>query len=846
MASSDLPHISPTTMIPLPSRERFAHPGPVNLPRPLTLFVGRSSEIQTILARIRMPGVRLLNLIGPGGVGKTRLAIAVAGQMSEDFPDGIRFVPLVAVEDPAHVLSMITGTLGIRESGRSVAGDLAQFVGGRRMLIVLDNLEQVISSASSLAHLLGRCPNLVILATSRVRMQVSGENEYLVRSMHLPDLATPLVAGEIASFDGVALFIDRMRAIEPEFVVSDVQARTIVEICHQLEGLPLGIELAAARTSILSLADVLTRLRNPLDFLTGGAVDHPPHQRTMRDTVAWSYELLSPVEQQIFRRLSIFSGGFTVEAASIVATVSSLDVLEDLSSLVDKSLIRKMGNDVQAARLTMLAVIREYGFEQLKLVGELILVSEGHASFFLAFAEEADRHLVGPDASTWLNRLDAERANLRTACGWFAGAGDGGRFIRLITCLQKFWITRGHYSEGRQWFARAIEVASMPDADPRWRFEALRGEAWIALRQGDGASASRDSAASLALARELGDRRQLARALELASAVARRVADDTLALEFLREALECSQAEQDLAGIAQALHQIATVTMNLGRLQDARDLFPAVIAAYEETGDAHGGAIARDSESIVLYCLGDFVAADESARMAVRVLRAVGDKRALAVALGHVAKCAQERGDLERAWLAHEECLPMRRDIGDLRGLAVWLEGIAMLLAKCDQPEAAAMVLGATGAARDQEGAPYYGNELIDHQRTVALIRARVHEDRYESAVRTGRAKMIDAVIDHVVRIVPDVLATATATSTAVLTSEAEAFSFPSAWGLTPREADVLRLIAARHSDREIADALFISRYTVARHVAALLRKLDVRSRHEAARLALEHASDHN
>jgi len=536
--------------------------------------------------------------------------------------------------------------------------------------------------------------------------------------------------------------------------------------------------------------------------------------------------------------LAVFSGGFTVDAASAVAAESSIDVLEELSSLVDKSLVRKMGDVVQEARLTMLAVIREYGVEQLMLAGEHVVVGERHASFYLAFVEEADRHLTGPGASSWLDRLDAERANLRIACAWFAESGDGGRFICLVSSLLKFWITRGHFSEGRQWFARAIELASAADADPRWRLEALRGEAWIALRQGDGTSASRDSAATLALARELGDRRQLARALELASAVARCVADDTLALEFLREALACSQAEQDLAGIAQALHQIATVTMNLGRLEDARGLFPAVIAAYEATGDAHGGAIALDSESIVLYCLGDFVAADESAGMAVRVLRGVGDKRALAVALGHVAKCAQERGDLERAWLAHEECLPMRRDIGDLRGLAVWLEGVATLLAKCDQPEAAAMVLGATGAARDQAGAPYYGNELIDHQRTVALIRARVHEDRYESAVRTGRAKMIDAVIDHVVRIVPDVLATTTA---ATVPPEAEASSFPAAWGLTPREADVLRLIAARHSDREIADALFISRYTVARHVAALLRKLGVHSRHEAARLASTH-----
>ncbi|MGB3306037.1 MAG: tetratricopeptide repeat protein [Thermomicrobiales bacterium] len=807
----------------------------MRLPRPLTPFIGRVDERAAVRMRLESPDVRLVSLTGPGGVGKTRLAIAAASDLANVFPDGVVFVPLVAVTDPDQVPVSVAHALAIRETGRSVEQDLVQHIGESRLLLVLDNLEQVVAAAPFIARLLESCPGLTVLGTSRVRLRITGEHEMTVRAMQLPQNGETLTPAEVAAFDGVALFLERTRAIAPAFSFTDRTAGTVVDICHRLEGLPLGIELAAAQMRVLSPEMLLARLEHQLHILTGEMVDKPPHQRTLRDTVAWSYGLLTASEQFLFRQLAVFAGGFTIGAASAVAVHPEPGILEDLISLIDKSLIIRLMDVAGESRFSMLAVIREYAAGWLADTDELHAARERHAAHYLAFVEEADRHLTGPDVQSWLERLQAERANIRNAGEWFAEIDDRERFIRLVCAQQRFWITRGLYSEGRQWFARAIEKASAGDVDPRRRSDALRGVAWIALRQGDGDAARTQSAACLTLARELGDRRQLARALELASAVARRSAQDETALAYLHEALACSRAEDDLDGIAQALHQIATVTMNLGRLEASREMFPEVIAAYEAVGDWHGGAIARDSMSIVHYSLGEFAASAVAAQEAVRILREVGDKRATAVALGHVGKSMQELGEFARAWEAHRECLPLRQDIGDVRGLAVWLEGVATLLAKCNRCELAARVLGATGVARERANAPYYGNELLDHERTVALIRTQLGAGRYSRELQAGATRTVGEMIDVVLSAVPDAIAQSTPFHSAS--------SFADGWGLTAREKDVLALIARRQSDREIAEALFISRHTVARHVSSILGKLGVRSRREAARLVEEAAN---
>lgn len=836
MVTNEHPQSALTPIHPILPRAQEA---PIHLPRPLTPFIGRERERAAILSRIGAPGVRLLNLFGPGGVGKTRLAIAVAYDLVAEYPDGVVFVPLVAITDPLHVPPAIAQAMGLRETGRTVAQELQSFIGQRRMLIVLDNFEQVIPAANVLVQLLESCPGLSILTTSRTYLGVFGENVFHVQPMRLPERSASLRFEDTAACDAVAFFVERLRATEPEFALTAENLGVITGICHQLEGIPLGLELAAARINILSPPAVLDRLRHQLDFLTGGATDQPPHQQTMRDTIAWSYALLTPREQEVLRHISVFSGGFTVESASAVVASASSGILEDLSSLASKSLLRKMDDVVGESRLGMLAVIREFGLEKLTRSGEWTPVHQSHAVWFLELAEEASLQGKGEATGRWLDRLDADRANFRLAIDWFAKRNDLDRFTRLAAALQNFWITRGYYSEGLGWFQWAI--AAISDEEPGkisvdTHLLALRGAAWLALRWGNGALAATYSAPALELSRIFGDHRQLARSLELGAAVARRTADDQLALELLQEALTCSRAVNDLDGIAQALHQIATVTMNLGRLREACDMFPAVIAAYEATGDVHGGAIAHDSMSISLYSQGDFLQADAAAQRAVAVLREVGDKRALAVALGHVGKCALQLGDLERAWEKHLECLPLRQGIGDVRGLAVWLEGIATLLAKCRRSLDATVILGATSVARSAANAPYYGNELIDYERTVALIRSQIDEDAFASALRTGHGKSIPNVIASMLTMVPAALVAEASVSAAP--------EFPVSWKLTAREADVLRLLASRLSDREIADALYISRYTVARHVTAILRKLDVRSRHDAARLVHDRGDD--
>ncbi|MGC4106715.1 MAG: LuxR C-terminal-related transcriptional regulator [Thermomicrobiales bacterium] len=819
----------------LPQADRVP---PIHVPRPLAPFVGRAAEIGTVLARLAMPDVRLLTLTGPGGIGKTRLAVAVANDPSllAQFSHGIWFVPLVAIPDPDGVPTAILRALGARESGRPVDRDVIDLIGRQHLLLLLDNLEHVIGCGPFVARLLESCPHLTILATSRARLHLTGEHEYVVPSMSLAERPEAVAADD--GGDAIAFFLSCARSADPSFTLTEANAETVADICRMLDGVPLGIELAAARLRMFSPDLVRDRLASQLDLLTRGSLDLAPHQRAMRDTIAWSYALLSEGEQEAMRRLSVFAGGFSVAAAEGVLRDAlpadgGEDILDVLASLVDKSLLRKVSESERDARLSMLVTIREFGGEQLRARGQLEAARDAHAQWHLAFAEEAFGGITGPAADRWLERLDAERANFLLAFAWFEERQDGAGLVRLASSLRDYWILRARYAEGLPWMERALDwLARDPAPDPVIEFECLLGAGWMSLRQGDSPRLSRYSAAALDRARQTGDRARIVRGLDLESTVARRWNDHARAVALLEESLALCRASGDRAGAATAMRGSGYALMNLGRMDDALARYQDAIDVYDELGDVQGAALARSTMSLVPYLQGDFARAFAWDADAVAVLRRFSNRRALGVGLTHLGLSVSHQGDLPMAWTLHREGLIYRKEVGDARGLAVWTEAVALLLAFGGDAEGATLLLGSADAMRLRADTPLAETERRDRMLCESRIRAQLSPAEIEAATAIGRGLSVQATLDLA-------MARGDALSDALRRDAVPVGILEH--GLTPRESEILRLIAGRMSDREIGEALFISPRTVSRHVASILAKLGVHSRREAAAIAQQH-----
>ena len=431
------------------------------LPTPLTAFVGRERELAALRALISRRGVRLVTLTGPGGVGKTRLAIQVARDLADRFADGVRFVPLAPVRAPELVLPVIARQLGIGESAPgTVLQDLTEQLATKELLLVLDNLEQVLDAASALVPLIAGCPDLTVLVTSRAALRVSGEHEFVVPPLPLPGEGGSWTFDQIARADAVRLFSERAEAVQVGFRLDAANAWDVARVCHRLDGLPLAIELAAARTKVFSPHALLARLERRLPLLTGGPRDAPARLRTMRDAIAWSHDLLDPDEQRLFRRLAVFVGGCTLAAADAVvngASDTGVDVLDGISSLVDKSLVLPAATSDDSTgepRFVMLETIREFALDELTRSGEGDAVRRAHADYFRALAERAEPALRGAGQVAWIARLEAELPNLRAVLDRSLAGGDVESGLRLAGSLYWFWFLRNHVDEGRSWFER--------------------------------------------------------------------------------------------------------------------------------------------------------------------------------------------------------------------------------------------------------------------------------------------------------------------------------------------------------------------------------------------------------
>ena len=789
--------VPPLDRTPSPALERDPA---ASLPTPLTRLVGRERDAAAVIERLTESTARLVTLTGPGGVGKTRLALQVATEVGDDFPDGVAFVSLAPLADAALVIPAIASAVGIREAGgQDLVDALRGFLRRRRLLLVLDNVEHLLPAAPEVAALLAACPGLRVLATSRAPLHVRGEQEYPVQPLGLPDLSQVPTPEEAATSPAVQLFVERAREMVPGFALSRTNAAAVAAICRRLEGLPLALELAAAWVKLLSPTALLARLDRALPLLAGGARDLPDRQRTMELTIGWSYDLLTPPAQAMFRRLAVFAGGWTLAAAEALQPEPRMpadEVLGLLAGLVEQSLVVVEPGD--AGRYRLLEPVRQYAGQRLDDHGETAATRQRHAEWCLALAEEAEATLgsAGADAR-WLDRLEADHDNLRGALTWLLESGAADTALRLAAALWPFWHYHSHLSEGRRWLREVLATA--PDAPVATRARALLGAAFLANYQGDDCQA--DSLVSEALV--------LAGGLRDTTAVIPRHRVYLLAL------LARGIMAEDRGDYAEAVPPLA----------EANELARA-------SGDRTWTAVTLLHLGIVAYGQGDADLATARLADALAGFRALPDFWGAANALDYLGLVAGERGDLQRAATLHAESLALFQTIGTRDGLAGGLANVAALMAKVGQHETAARLFGAAEGLAEQVGSLPKLPERAAHERALAAARAALDRSLFAVAYDAGRAQPVEQAIAE---------AMACSTQLAAAPAEAPPPTHPYPAGLSEREVEVLRLVAQGLTNPQVAERLFLSPRTIDAHLQRIFGKLDVPNRGAAIRYAVEH-----
>jgi predicted ATPase/class 3 adenylate cyclase/Tfp pilus assembly protein PilF len=632
-----------------------------NLPTQPTPLVGREREVSEVSDLLRRADVRLLTLTGTGGTGKTRVALQSAAELVDEFEDGVFFVALATLTDPGLVASTLTQALGVAESGEKQPEDaLREFVRERELLLLMDNFEQVLEATPLLEELQAAAPRLKVLATSRAALRLYGEREFPVPPLALPDPAYPPPPERLTQYEAVRLFVERARAVKPDFSVTNENAPAVAEICVRLDGLPLAIELAAARIRLLPPRAMLARLGSRLKLLTGGARNLPERQRTLRGAIEWSYELLTPEERTLFARLSVFAGGRTLEIIETICDPEGeLDTLDGLESLLEKSLLRQEEGPGGEPRFVMLETIHEYAREKLEESGEAEEVRRRHAEHFLTLAEESYPELKGPDQLEWLERLEAEHDNMRAALSWALGRKEAEVALRLGGALWWFWWMRGHNSEGRRLLEEALAIDGR--VSPEVRAMALAGVGELALLQGDLDRAQEACEAGLQLlaneAREASEAKLCL--LAFLGWVAWEREEYDQATQLFEEGLAQSREMRDTWWIATSLSNLATVSHSRGDYERATELYEESMDLFREQGDKRRLAHCLNNLAMVVYSQGDLGRAAKLTEEAVALLRELGARGDVALGLCNLGWMALLQDDLSRATDLYRESLSL-------------------------------------------------------------------------------------------------------------------------------------------------------------------------------------------
>ncbi len=735
-------------------------PNRTNLQTPPTSFIGREKEVAMARRLLLRTDVRLLNMTGPGGTGKTRLAQHVASGLLDTFASGVFFVPLASISDPNMVVPTIAQTFGLRESpGEPLLELVNSYLRDKQLLLVLDNFEQVEAATPQVAELLTSCPNLKILVTSRALLHAYGEQDFPVPPLDVPNLNLLPPLERLAEYEAIRLFIERAQAVKPDFTVTDENAQAIAHICARLDGLPLAIELAAARTRILPPQALLTRLTSRLNILTGGAQILPPRQQTLRNAISWSYDLLDPTEQAIFRQLSVFVGGCTLEAAERIvssnvgdnvaeATLSptlELTILDRVESLIDKSLLRQEVLDSGEPRFWLLETIREYGLEKLAENGEMEATKRCHAGFFCQMVEQAEPELQGVEQSNWLIRLEVEHDNLRADMLYCFEQGDIETAARICAALRRFWYLRAHISEGRNWLAKALaNKDSLPTA---LHARVLHAEGLLAWSQGDYAAARARSEESLAIWREIGDKQGVANMLHNLAVVEMAEGNYDTSRTLYEEVLGMFNELGEQWSAALALANLGIIALYTGDYAQAQQSLKESLALRRELGDTQGVAQSLNNLGTVSRCLGDYDAAYSLHEESLAIFRELGDKWSMALCLANLGFVELNKREYEEATALLKDGLETFRELGVKQGIATCLNGLAGVAAQSGDTKRAALLFGAAESLLERIGVSSPLPERVERDRNVATSRAALGEQAFSTAFEEGKLMGLERAI---------------------------------------------------------------------------------------------------
>jgi predicted ATPase/DNA-binding SARP family transcriptional activator len=721
-----------------------------SLPAPLTDLIGREREIAEL--RQMLASTRLVTLTGAGGIGKTRLATAVAHELMDTFPEGVALVPLASLRDASLVISAVAQSLEIRQHGDRALDELVgAHLRDKRMLLVLDNFEHVVDAAPVLTDLLERCPHLKMMVTSRTRLRLRGEQEFPVAPLRYPDRTARPLTMPLAHYPAVALFARRAQEVQPTFEITPDNTPAVTAICQRLNGLPLAIELAAARSKILVPAAILARLDQPLAFLTGGPRDAPERQQTMRNTIQWSYALLSAEEQRLLHQLSVFAGGWTLEAAEAVvnpANALPIGVLDGLMSLVDKSLVNRFDQADGAPRFSLLEPIREFAMERLQASGEMAASHNRHAEYFAELPQPTADKLEGPQAGAWLDLLETEHDNFRAALRWATASGATEHGQRLAGGLAEFWFARGYLSEGRRWLEELLRAGD--GAETAVRAAVLRGVGEMARGQGDLEVARRMLGESAALFHKLNKEQEVARTINRLGVLAMSLDDMQQAHHYYEESHAISERIGDQLGAARALGNLAIVLIHQGDQQRARQLLESIVPLYRRAGYQRGLAVVLGILAGAAHEQGDNHQALAWTEESLTLAQSMDEKLMVSQLLGHLGELSYTIGDHEGARRRLAESLAMSQEQGSKPKIARAIRLLGQVAQASSQPRRAALLFGAAEVLREHvswNAASPISRRL--YEQSLAELRATLEAVELAGAWAEGKRMSLDEAVAY-------------------------------------------------------------------------------------------------